>query len=153
MEGFWAQVDKSGECWVWTGSRTSFGHGTFYPRDGGPVRINAHRRSWEMHFGAIPEGLFVLHHCDNPPCVRPDHLFLGTQADNMQDALSKGRYDRTLRARGEQNGQARLTADDVRAIRVELSKGRTSYSIAPDFGVNPATIWRIAIGQTWSWLP
>jgi hypothetical protein len=85
---FWKYVTKSDGCWEWQGSRMPFGYGE--------LNINkvpqcAHRLSWELHYGPIEEGLSVLHSCDNPPCVNPAHLFLGTQSDNMRDCASKGR--------------------------------------------------------------
>ena len=86
---FWMQVHKSSGCWVWVGNRIPQGYGTIGV-GGKPVR--AHRYSWELHNGPIPDGLFVLHRCDNPPCVRPDHLFLGTALDNSRDCVDKGRH-------------------------------------------------------------
>ncbi len=98
-ERFWAKVNKEGPivrdgltpCWMWTGTLSRRGYGSLSRgrRDQGHVR--ATRLSWELHVGPIPDGLFVLHHCDNPPCVRPEHLFLGTQRDNITDMVSKGR--------------------------------------------------------------
>jgi hypothetical protein len=90
-ERFWEKVDKSGECWTWrpvTG-RHPFGYGMFTPQHG--QRVTSHRFSWQLAHGPIPSGLFVLHKCDNPPCVRPDHLFLGTHKDNMADMKAKKR--------------------------------------------------------------
>lgn len=90
MERFWEKVDMSGDCWVWTGSCSPWGYGQI----GVPPNqiARAHRVSWELHHGPIPHGLYVCHHCDNPRCVRPDHLFLGTPSDNTQDMLHKGRH-------------------------------------------------------------
>lgn len=85
---FWQRVEKTDGCWRWTGPLHAFGYGLIWR---GGNNVGAHRISWEIHVGPIPDGLFVLHRCDNPPCVRPDHLFLGTQADNIHDMVAKGR--------------------------------------------------------------
>src|SRR3989304_7134143 len=88
VEDFWKHVDKSSDCWIWKGC-TAQGYG--FPRLHGNGHVRAHRLAWELTYGLIPQGKWVLHHCDNPPCVRPDHLFLGTVQDNMRDAALKGR--------------------------------------------------------------
>lgn len=88
LSSFWAKVHKTDDCWEWTAARMSSGYGGFYWQRG---RVPAHRFSWEIAFGAIPEGMFVCHHCDNRLCVRPDHLFLGTALDNARDCVAKGR--------------------------------------------------------------
>lgn len=88
LENFWSKVDKSGDCWIWTGSRHGFGYGLFGLN--GKTR-RAHRISYELVNGPIPEGFVLCHTCDNPPCVNPDHLFVGSKADNTHDALRKGR--------------------------------------------------------------
>lgn len=93
---FAAKVRRTPDCWLWTGSATPCGYGQMWVGrrgDGGP--LYAHRIAWQLSHGPVPEGLSVLHHCDTPACVRPDHLFLGTHTDNMRDASRKGRLRRT----------------------------------------------------------
>lgn len=89
---FWEKVDKSGDCWLWTAATAFWGYGVFQlGRGPGEGIVRAHRWSWEQAHGPIPDGLFVCHHCDTPACVRPSHLFLGTNADNLGDMGRKGR--------------------------------------------------------------
>ena len=101
---FWQSVAKSDDkdgCWIWTGKmdRDNYGRCRSEARNASGYRkeAGAHRVSWELHHGPIPKGMCVLHSCDNPSCVRPDHLFLGTHADNMRDAVLKGRHDKSKR--------------------------------------------------------
>jgi hypothetical protein len=90
-ERFWRKVDKSGDCWIWTGARTADGwHGRFTP-EGSRSMVMAHRFSWELHYGPVPAGLLVLHACDEPACVNPGHLMVGTHRANMIDAGRKSR--------------------------------------------------------------
>lgn len=94
---FWNSVDTSGECWIWTRGHDHFGYGTFFVEN---VHVTSHRYAYASRYGPIPPGKHVLHKCDNPPCVRPDHLFLGDQQSNMADMLSKGRASPPPHERG-----------------------------------------------------
>src|SRR3990167_1210519 len=121
-ERFWKKVQKGDspeKCWEWKSCKNPEGYGQF-TIDG--KKVYAHRYSWELHNGTIPDGLWVLHHCDNPACVNPDHLFVGTQTDNMQDMISKGRSE-YLGISGENNHQAHLTTDIVKIIRKRYAFG------------------------------
>lgn len=137
-ERFWGKVTKTEGCWLWKAGRNKPGwYGRFYLSK---VGVLAHRLSWEEHFGAVPHGMSVLHSCDTPNCVRPDHLFLGTQVDNVKDMIQKGRR-RTGR------GRRKLTPKLVAAIR---SEERASVSEQVDrYGVSPATIYRVRAGTTY----
>ena len=153
-ERFWAKVDKSGPngCWLWTSTRLPKGYGV--------ISINgktqyAHRISWELHNGLIPNhdsphGMCVLHKCDNPSCVNPAHLFLGSNADNMRDRDEKGR---AADQSGEKNNFAKLTEDKVRLIKrfLALPKGRfTQATIGKLFGVTRQAISSINTGNRWT---
>ncbi len=132
---FWTKVRKSDGCWEWTGSGNGIqGYGQV--RIAGKC-IQAHRRSWEMEFGPIPDGLFVLHRCDNRPCVRPSHLFLGTLSDNMHDCSRKGRLA----------PPRSLTADNVATIRRMYDDGVGQYPLAALFRVPQSTISGIVRGN------
>jgi hypothetical protein len=153
---FWAKVDKNGPipthrpelgpCWLWTGSRLKAGYGKI--RAVSPARVEwlAHRVSYEMHHGPIPPGWYVMHACDTPPCIRPDHLSAGPGTENMRDAQAKGRTAGFIAHRrvGAAHHKARLSEADVLAIRERHARGGVTYSaIARDYGVNDATISRV----------
>lgn len=144
---FWSGFDRMPNgCWVWKRSRRHFGYGII--RDRCKVML-AHRLSWEIHNGPIPHGLFVLHKCDNPPCVNPDHLFLGTQADNMADMDSKNRRF-VPRLQGEQTGRvAKLTNAQAREVYDRLRRGERGSSIARRFNVSHCIVSNIKRGKTW----
>lgn len=142
-ERFWSKVDRTGDCWTWTGTRKEGGYGQFHY---GGKTTKAHRVAWILTSGAIPDGMCVLHHCDNPPCVRPEHLFLGTLSDNMQDCAAKGRcaLQRDFPRTGLDNPRGKLTDFDVAVIRA-LRPLRDSRELAPIFGVTDSHIrllWR-----------
>lgn len=139
---FWARVDKSGECWEWLGSKTSAGYGTVGRR---PVTYLAHRYAWQLTHGEPPPpGMCLCHTCDNPGCVRPEHLFLGTRADNNQDRSRKGRGHI-----GEQHPSAKLTAEKVRAIRASYEDGATQKAIAAEFGISQIAVSRVVRRVAW----
>ena len=142
-ERFWAEVPWPGDgCWVWSGGIDNHGYGYIYRGHGD--RIRAHRLSWEIHNGPIPPGMVVRHGCDNPPCVNPAHLTIGTQSDNVEDMVRRGRS-----ARGERHSQSRLTSDDVRAIRRLRIGGAKLREIAAVYGVHSGTVGFICRGETW----
>ncbi len=123
------------------------GHGLF--RWDGRVG-RAHRFSWEIHCGAIPGGLCVLHRCDNPPCVNPEHLWLGTKADNNDDCRAKGRASSASSPRfGVKNGRSKLTPEKVAAAMTRHLAGETMLSIALSYGVDKSAIWQALRGRTW----
>lgn len=141
---FWCKVSKGDGCWEWIACRTLDGYGRIAVN--GKV-LRAHRVSWELHFGPIPAGLDVLHECDNPPCVNPSHLFLGTDIDNAADKAAKGRAPRLV---GESSGCAKLTWADVSAIRRRYASGEVlQKDLAGEFGVRIQTISMITTGMRW----
>jgi hypothetical protein len=147
---FWKHVDKSGACWLWKGAKCSSGYGTFsIPATPKKITISAHRWSWEFHFGNVPDGLCVLHNCpggDNPSCVRPEHLWLGTHDDNNKDRARKNRS-----ALGERAGTAKLTNEQVIIIRQLAAAGQMSLrAIGRQFGVVHHTIKAIASRKHWT---
>ena len=150
-ERFWKYVQKTDSCWVWTGAKAHGGYGVLsISRKQGIVR--AHRLSWEIHNGPIPEGMDMCHTCDNPSCVNPSHLFLGTPHDNAIDMMEKGRdlEGRKRRARGEEHHRAKLTAAQVVAIRSEYAAGDTSTrKLATKYGVSRRSIMFILHRQQW----
>lgn len=147
-ERLWARVDKSGECWLWTGPRMPSGYGEIGlgGRGGGVTRT--HRLAYELTFGPIPEGLHVCHHCDVRHCVRPDHLFLGTRQDNMDDMVRKHR-SKSPALKGVANGRSKLTEADVLAIRARKDSGDTAQQIAADYGITMVTVYTITNRQGW----
>ena len=146
-ERFWRNVQKTSECWNFQATNYK-GYGTLMVAG---RNIAAHRFSWELHCGPIPAGLFVCHKCDNPACVRPDHLFIGTPADNTADMVSKGRAaGPTNPLRGQQNGNSVLREADVRKIRRLYANGtHNSGRLAPMFGVSQTTICNIIRRKVW----
>jgi len=146
------QVDRSGECWLWLSSRGLSGYGRFYVgfADGKSQWISAHRYAWERANRPLRPGEMVLHRCDTPLCVRPDHLWVGSGSDNIQDAVAKGRMAGSIHGKGEAHRFAKLTADDIQRIRALTTDGLSRADIARRFGVDPSQISRIVHGQRWN---
>ena len=142
------RVAVSGNCWEWTGGgRAGRGYGLIQEGGKGSRMLLTHRVSYEIHCGPIPSGLVVMHTCDNPACVNPGHLKLGTQADNAQDMITKGRHARQA-PKGEDHGKAKLTEDWVRYIRAHPERGHKE--IADEIGVSPNAVRGVRIGRTWT---
>jgi hypothetical protein len=141
---FWEKVDVRGpdECWEWTAC-TSKGYGDFWSDH----HTKAHQYSWVLHRGLIPLGMLVCHTCDNPLCVNPKHLFLGTNSDNIQDCARKGRLNSPL---GERHKNHKLTSENVREIRNLYATGEyTGFDLAAKFGVTFQHIFKIVHYQEW----
>jgi hypothetical protein len=153
-ERFWSKVRKTDQCWLWTAGKHVFGYGRIRVlHDGKWSMVEAHRVAWEIANGRVPEGLWVLHSCDTPACVRPDHLFLGSQTDNMRDAVMKGRHSLgspgVSRNRGTANPSARLSYEKAREIRARFETGESSDQLAVDFKVSAGHIRSILAGLKW----
>lgn len=153
-ERFIDKVDKLSSvngCWLWTGNVTSSGYGKVGLGSTSSGDVLAHRLSWELvNNKPVPKGMYVLHHCDNPLCVNPNHLFVGSQADNIQDMLAKGRCRHPNPARGERNGNSKLTESQVIDIRVLLASGKSALSIGKLYGVCHSTILDIRNRVIWA---
>lgn len=152
-ERFWNKVNKNGPtiahidtpCWVWMAHCNISGHGRFSVN--GKLGL-AHRVSWLIHYGEFDNALDVLHKCDNPSCINPDHLFLGTHKDNMVDMVNKGR---NVVFAGEASRTAKLTEAQVKEIK-NKSTFTTQTQLAKDYGVSQAAIWYILNGRNWKHL-
>lgn len=154
VERFWPKVKKAGanDCWLWTAATADFGYGVIGAGARGTGLIRAHRLSWEIANGAIPDGLFVLHKCDVPACVNPAHLFLGTLEENNADMTAKGRRVNPPDSRGEINGNGKLTVANVLEIRA-LAGTRTLKEISAMFGIGQSQAHRIISRESWSHVP
>jgi len=140
---FWSKVDKTGDCWVWTASINQRGYGQFkiYDRGNGKQKVmETHRIAWLLENSDIPVGMQICHKCDNPLCVRLEHLFLGTPKDNAQDMARKGRA--TMRS-------AKLDEATVVAIRYDYANGISGDKIAKQRRIPKSTVLGILNGKRW----
>ena len=143
---FWEHIDRTDSCWLWTGYCPPGGYG----RIGARPSITTHRLSWELHNGPIPAGLCVCHKCDVPRCVNPDHLFLGTNTDNLRDAANKGRTASGSRvAHHCRPDLLKLSADKVISIRELAAAGEQQKVLAARFGVHRSVISRVIARKRW----
>jgi hypothetical protein len=146
------QIAKSDGCWLWTGTVLGNRYGRFYLGyfNGKAKNIGAHRYAWERANRPLLPGEVVRHRCDNPPCVRPDHLIVGSQGDNLRDAASKGRLRGAVHGKGVGHRFAKLTDEAIREIRGLVAGGMSQREVAERFGVHQSQISRIAGGRRWS---
>lgn len=142
LAAFWDRVEKTATCWLWKGQRRGRGYGVIAVHH---RKRYAHRMAWELTHGPIPEGLQIMHICDNPPCVNPAHLQLGSPKDNSVDAMNKGRL-----AKGYYRvTNPKLTPAQVTEIRRRAAAGEGTMSLSRAFGLTPGNIWKIKTRRTW----
>ena len=144
---FWSYVDRRGpeECWVWKAGCFKGGYGQFRL---GKRKVKAHRCAYELSVGPIPIGLRALHHCDNPPCCNPAHLYVGTEKDNARDRVERGGQ---ARLRGESNPQAKLTAAEIGEVRALAAAGGATYrEIGARYGLHYNSVGRIVRRERWA---
>lgn len=142
---FWMHVNKTETCWEWTRATTRDGYGKV--RYGAAGSVATHRVAWELTHGLIPDGMWVLHHCDNRLCARPDHLYLGDANDNMADMVKRERAKR-----GEENGNNVLTEEQAKQIKQLREEGMLYREIAAHLQVPMRLVTDVASGRTWKWL-
>ncbi len=155
-ERFWIKVAKSLDpegCWIWTSTHMAGGYGSFWDNETRKRRRSS-RVAWELTYGPIPDGLWVLHDCDNPPCVRPDHLYTGTQKRNLADMVNRGRHSSVLHPeavlRGERHPRAKLTVAAVVSMRKRHANGNVSFvELAREHGVTAGAIEHAIKRETW----
>jgi hypothetical protein len=146
-ERFWAKVDKTDSCWNWLGGTNKQGYGKIsYGGYKNEKSLAAHRVSYQLANGEIPEGMFVLHSCDNPRCVNPEHLFVGTRQDNVDDRERKGR---NKIMRGDRVGTSVLTNEQVAAIKRSLLDGESIKDRSARYSVHRRTISGIKNEEIW----
>lgn len=136
---FYSMPEPNSGCALWLGSHNEKGYGQLWWDN---KNHKAHRLSWRARNGAVPSGMSVLHRCDNPACINPDHLFIGSQKDNLADMARKGRH-----------GLARLVREDIPVIRRLVAEGRTLVEVAKRYNVTPETIGYIKNHKIWLHVP
>jgi|SRR3990172_10485598 len=153
---FWGKAQKTDQCWLWTGAtktEINLNYGQFYFKG---KRLAAHRLAWELTFGRIPSSLCVLHSCDNPICVNPTHLFLGTREDNVADRHKKARDSRGARHSSaciKKKSNVKLLDSDILEIRrLCASRGLTHKEIADQFGIHKSTVSKIHLRTAWAYV-
>lgn len=142
-----AQINETTGCWEWQKHRNNYGYGKLTVSGRG---VYAHRLSYELCNGSIPQGMDLMHKCDNPRCINPDHLSVGTRSQNMKDCSTRGRAKiPTSKSYGESNGASKLREVDIRSIRRLLDKGCTQREIAERFGISQSQVSHIKLGRAW----
>lgn len=139
---FWPKVHKTGGCWEWIAALYPTGYGMFSYKQ---RPMSAHRASYLMFVGNVPDGLYVLHRCDNRKCIRPSHLFLGTPKDNMDDMTAKGR-----RYSGSKHHAAKINMEIATVIRKRVRGGEKQITVATDLGLAPQLVSQVVRLETWA---
>lgn len=164
-ERFWAKVKKTKACWEWVGAKNEGGYGVMSRGrvNNSALLLRAHRVAWLIHNGELPEDLHVCHHCDNPACVNPTHLFLGTDGDNIRDMWRKGYGSPPPVRFGSDNNKTKLTKNQVIEIRSKYEQGRIARrmrdksncsfnGLAKEYSVSKKTILNIIHRRVWKWV-
>lgn len=146
LDRFMAKVLKTDSCWNWTGAKKTSGYGNFYMNK---KFVCAHRASYVLFVGEIKEGNVICHKCDNPSCVNPEHLFSGTQKENIRDMKIKGRAMGAIKG-GVFHPVSKLTNEDIVKIRARRKAGELLRIIAADFGITEGNVSYIASYKTWA---
>lgn len=153
IDRFWSKVDRTdglAACWIWTAARQRYGYGRFGVRY---QLWETHRFVWTITNGPIPDGMCVCHDCpegDNPSCVNPSHLFLGTNKDNVNDKVAKGRQSKAPKPKGEQSPRSKLTEQQARSIKSRyLAREASGAQLAREYVIHRSTVYAIASGRRW----